>query len=85
MVLVKQATLEDSEAAARFELRTSLNEPVIVEAARVAHLQPAPRDLITLRAGVGRFGDDSRERALLVRIARRLSDLHAVEFAPIRE
>lgn len=84
MVVVKQTCAGNDQTPARFELRTNLNEPVVVEASRIAGASAASGTM-SLRAGVGRFGDDARERALLAAIARRLHDLRGVEFAPIRE
>lgn len=69
---------EAGASPVQFDLLTNLHEPVRLEAWRAS-------ERIRLRAGVGRFGDQGRERALLRNIARRLEDLKGVEFAPVRE
>jgi hypothetical protein len=70
-----------SARSRRFELLTNLNEPVVLEVSR----EGAAGDRLGMKAAVGRFGDQGRERGLLERLARRLGDLRGVEFAPVRE
>ena len=76
-----EAAIEDvavGDARAVFSLRGVGGEPGVLEATR------GEGDEIVASCSIGRFGDERRQRRVLEAFARRLGQLHGVEYAPIR-
>jgi hypothetical protein len=71
---ILDTTASDEEI--RFDLVTIRSEPGLLTVRR------AGPDSVRATASVGRFGDPAREQRLLHAFARRLEQLHGVDYAP---